>query len=68
MGKIKRELFPVNISSRPVENQFFQAGKSPYLRSNTSVHATKAVEILNASTISVYLLLRYPRMIPCLVL
>lgn len=37
-----------------MKNQFSQAGKRPYLRSNTSVHAKKAVEILSTSTISVY--------------
>lgn len=39
-----------------MQNQFSQAGRSPYRRTNSSVHATKAVGVLNTSTSSVYFL------------
>lgn len=39
-----------------MQNQFSQAGRSPYHRTNSSVHATKAVDVLNTSTSSVYFL------------
>lgn len=37
-----------------MQNQFSQVWRSPYHRTNSSVHATKAVEVLNTSTSSVY--------------
>ena len=59
VGKSKEDCSQLTFSAgwflpRSVQSQFSQAGKNHYHRRNTSIHATKAVEILNTSTSSVY--------------